>query len=96
MNSEMWKRFPVIQGFRCLDMKDGAQTKVIEDTRRIAPTALIAYFQGASRRFWQETGRLTTVRFKTPVNTIDSEDRGSGFVMGVAQRPVEWAFSRKG
>lgn len=54
MTNDIWKRFPVMKGFRCLDMKEEIQVKVVADTRRVAPTALIAYFQEASRRFWQE------------------------------------------
>ena len=37
----------------------------------------------------------TTVRFKTPANTVDCEARALGFAVDVEQRPVEWAFSRK-
>ena len=77
MNSDIWKRFPVIKGFRCLDMKDRAQAKVVEDTRRATPMALIAYFRDASRHFWQEAGRAYPERSATPLTIREKDDRAS-------------------
>jgi len=39
---------------------------------------------------------LTTVRFKTLENIVDYECHALEFVTEVAQKPAEWAFSRKG
>ena len=57
MSNPIWRRFPVAPELHCIEMKDRAQDRIMEETRNAAPDALVAYFREASRRFWREIGR---------------------------------------
>jgi len=57
MSNPIWRRFPGALELHCLEMKDHAQDRIMEETRNAAPDKLMAYFREASRRFWQQVGR---------------------------------------
>lgn len=57
MNNPFWRRFPVIQSMRCIEMKNYVQLRIMDETRDATPDAIVTYFREASRRFRREAGR---------------------------------------
>ncbi|MFA6242213.1 MAG: hypothetical protein WC655_14865 [Candidatus Hydrogenedentales bacterium] len=63
MSDEFWKRFPVIPGFDCVQMKNDIQAKIYDEIKGLSSEELVAYFNRAGRRF----------RERTEIPTVDSK-----------------------
>ena len=73
MSNPFWKAFPTLPGLHCIEMKDRVQGNVMDETRELTPTALIAYFRNASRRFRREVGRTYPESVATPMTVRGSD-----------------------
>jgi hypothetical protein len=78
MSSQIWQRFPVAPGLHSLELKDRLQERVMEDTRGASPTALVAYFREASRRFWREVGCAYPETVASPMMARETDRSTSG------------------
>jgi hypothetical protein len=74
MSNPIWQRYPVSPGLRCVEMKDRAQARVVQDTRGVSPAALVTYFREASHRLWRDAKRPYPESATAPLEVRETDE----------------------